>query len=81
MSRVRLLLAQTDEVYDRLRQRLAGLTDDEYLWEPVPGCWTIHRDESGAWVSDYAEPDPDPADQLGRAVAGRRLTSQPWVTS
>src|SRR6266508_2732508 len=61
MSRVQLLLAQTDEVYARLRQRLAGLTDDEYFWEPVPGCWTIHRDESGAWISDYAQPDPDPA--------------------
>jgi DinB superfamily len=60
VSRVELLLAQTDEVYDRLRQQLTGLTDDEYFWEPVPGCWTIHRDESGAWVSDYAEPDPDP---------------------
>ena len=61
MSRVQLLLAQTDEVYARLRQRLAGLTDDEYFWEPVPGCWTIHRDETGAWISDYAQPDPDPA--------------------
>jgi hypothetical protein len=45
----------------RPRQRLAGLTDDEFFWEPAPGCWTIHRDESGAWISDYAEPDPDPA--------------------
>src|SRR6266508_5799100 len=36
MSRVQLLLAQTDEVYARLRQRLAGLTDDEYFWKPVP---------------------------------------------
>ena len=61
MSRVQLLLAQTDEVYARLRRRLDGLTDDEYLWEPVPGCWSVHRDPSGAWVTDYAEPDPDPA--------------------
>jgi len=50
-----------DEVYARLRQRLVGLTDDEYFWEPVPGCWTIHRDESGAWVADYAYPDPESA--------------------
>jgi DinB family protein len=61
VSRVRLLLSQMDEVYARLRERLAGLTDDEYLWEPVPGCWTIHRDQSGAWVVDYALPDPEPA--------------------
>jgi hypothetical protein len=61
MSRVQLLLAQTDEVYARLRQRLTGLTDDEYFWEPAPGCWTIHRDESGTWIADFADPDPDPA--------------------
>jgi DinB superfamily len=60
MSRVGLLLLQMDEVYARLRRRLEDLTDEEYLWEPVPGCWTIHRDRSGAWVSDYAEPDPEP---------------------
>jgi len=61
MSRAELLLAQMDEVYARLRGRLEGLTDDEYRWEPVPGCWTVRRDPSGAWVTDYAEPDPDPA--------------------
>lgn len=61
VSRAGLLLAQMDEVYDRLRGRLEGLTDDEYLWEPVPGCWSVHRDPSGAWVTDHAEPDPDPA--------------------
>jgi DinB superfamily len=60
MSRVALLLRQMDEVYDRLRWRLEGLTDDEYFWEPAPGCWTVHRDPAGAWVVDYAEPDPDP---------------------
>jgi DinB superfamily len=61
MTRVELLLAQMDEVYGRLRWRLEGLGDEEYLWEPAPGCWTVHPDESGAWVIDYAEPDPEPA--------------------
>lgn len=27
----------------RLRPRLDGLSDDEYFWQPVPGCWTISR--------------------------------------
>src|SRR5215218_856369 len=61
MTRVELLLAQMDEVYGRLWARLEGLTDAEYFWELVPGCWAVHRDGSGAWVADYAEPDPDPA--------------------
>ena len=25
----------------QLRPRLDGLTDQEYLWEPVPGCWNV----------------------------------------
>jgi hypothetical protein len=50
VSRVDLLAVQMDEVYTRLRGRLEGLSEEEYFWEPVPGCWTVHRDESGAWV-------------------------------
>jgi DinB superfamily len=41
----------------QLRPRLDGLTDDEYFWEPVTGCWTVHRD--GA--IDFAYPPPQPA--------------------
>jgi hypothetical protein len=40
-----------------LRPRLDGLSDDEYFWEPVPGCWTVHRDG----VVDFAYPAPEPA--------------------
>lgn len=60
MSRVALLLAQQDEVYQRVRRRLDGMTDEEYFWQPRPGCWTVHPDAAGAWVADYAEPAPDP---------------------
>ncbi|MGH3942668.1 MAG: DinB family protein [Pseudonocardiaceae bacterium] len=54
----------------QLRPRLDGLTDAEYLWEPVPGCWSIRRrDEAvsamaagaGDWVADFELPAPDPA--------------------
>lgn len=41
-----------------LRPRLDGLTDDEYFWEPVPNCWTVHPD--GAIDFTYPEPDPPP---------------------
>jgi hypothetical protein len=49
----------------QLRPRLDGLTDDEYFWQPVPGCWTIsRRGESlapislgpGEFTMDYAQP-------------------------
>jgi hypothetical protein len=54
----------------QLRPRFEGLTDDEYFWEPVKGCWSIHpRDEKrsamqdgkGDLVYDYEFPEPDPA--------------------
>ncbi len=50
---------------NQLRPRLDGLTDDEYFWEPVPGCWSLRCGGEGAspasrgggeLVMDYAEP-------------------------
>lgn len=41
---------------NQLRPRLEGLTDDEYFWEPVPGCWTVYRDGR----IDFAVPAPQP---------------------
>ncbi len=36
----------------QLRPRLAGLTDNEYFWEPVSGSWSIRRrGESAAPIS------------------------------
>ena len=43
--------------------RLAGLSDDEYLWEPAPGGWTVREIETGRWVADSApvpEGEPSP---------------------
>src|SRR5438034_698143 len=55
MARRDLLLVQMDEAYERLRRRLEALTEDEYFWEPVPGCWTVHRDETGRRVAGVAD--------------------------
>jgi DinB superfamily len=55
---------------NQFRPRLDGLTDEEYFWEPVAGCWSIRpRGQanaaaavgSGAFLLDYARPAPDPA--------------------
>lgn len=58
---------------NHLRPRMEGLTDGEYLWEPVPGCWSIRpRGQagpelpgavtagSGDHVIDFALPEPTP---------------------
>lgn len=42
----------------QLRPRLEGLTDDEYFWQPVPDCWTVHPDGGVDFV--YPEPTPTP---------------------
>jgi hypothetical protein len=68
-----------------LRPRLDGLTDEEYLWEPVPGCWSIRpRGEArstmaagaGPFVADFEYPEPQPvpvttiAWRLGHIIVG-----------
>ncbi len=44
----------------QLRPRLEGLTDEEYLWEPVPGSWNVHVEGDRTTV-DFAFPEPAPA--------------------
>ncbi|CAL9324963.1 DinB family protein [Streptomyces sp. SudanB182_2057] len=61
-SRLLPLLEQFDFAYRRLADRMTGpvvdsgdgtdtpvgpMTDDEYFWEPVPGCWSVRRREDG----------------------------------
>jgi hypothetical protein len=51
-----------DQTWTQLDHRLSGLTQIEYLWEPVPGCWSVRDTGDGrAAVADWADPDPDPA--------------------
>ena len=69
----------------QLRPRLEGLTDEEYHWEPVPGCWGVHprgtsdapvQAGTGAHTIDFGFPEPDPAPvttiawRLGHVVVG-----------
>ena len=65
-GRLGLLLDQFDQAREMAQVRLTGLGDEEYLWEPVPGCWSIRRrDEAttprafgpGEWVLDLGAPD------------------------
>jgi hypothetical protein len=52
------LVALSDWVWGRIRSRLEGLTDEELLWEPYPGCWTVRQLRDGTWVSDYVVQPP-----------------------
>jgi uncharacterized damage-inducible protein DinB len=46
---------------NRIRPRLTGITDDEYFWEPVPGCWSVRPDADGVFRQETARlPDRQP---------------------
>jgi hypothetical protein len=59
-----LLRASWQASGSRLAQRCTGLTDQEYLWCPVRGAWTIRPDfdRPDRWTYDYdfAPPSPVP---------------------
>jgi len=49
------------EAYRHLRQQVAGLTAEEFFWEPADECWTVRRLKDGRWSLDYEETPADPA--------------------
>jgi hypothetical protein len=66
------LFDQLDWIWsNHVRPRYDGLTDEEYFWEPVPGCWSVRRvgaegaapiqAGTGEFRCDFAVPEPDPA--------------------
>lgn len=83
--RLRPLIEQFDRARELSQARLEGngptgsggwrqaqpkLTDEEYLWEPVSGAWSVRRRQDaatagafgpGEWVLDRETPEPDPA--------------------
>ncbi|WP_433344833.1 DinB family protein [Micromonospora sp. CA-111912] len=69
----------------QLRARLAGLTDDEYFWSPVPDAWSVRprgsstapvQGGAGDFTIDFAFPEPVPpavttiAWRLGHVIVG-----------
>lgn len=73
---------------ERLRPRLEGLTDEEYFWEPVPGCWSVHRRGestatkswgSGEFTWDY-DPDtePTPVTTIAWRIGHLLASPDPW---
>jgi hypothetical protein len=65
-----VLLDQLATSREISQERLQGLTDDEFLWEPASHSWSIRRRQdattpdaygAGEWVLDFALPEPDPS--------------------
>lgn len=55
-----LLSSAFDYYAQRTVDRLEGLTDEEYFWEPIAGCWSVRQTAEG-YVADWEYPAPDPA--------------------
>jgi DinB superfamily len=52
---------QLDLYWDmHLAPRLAGLTDEEYFWEPVQDCWSVRIGGDGRATLDGSQQAPDP---------------------
>jgi len=69
-SRLGLLIDQYDTSYAMFRERLNGLTDAEYFWEPAPGSWSVRRRAAattsglmgkGEWVMEREGGEPQAA--------------------
>jgi hypothetical protein len=57
----KLIIGQLEFYWDaHLRPRLDGLTDEEYLWEPVRGCWSVRPGPDGRFVLEGSLPVPEP---------------------
>jgi hypothetical protein len=56
------VLGLFEYAWGRFRRRVEGLSDEEYLWEPAPNCWSIRRDADGILRRDngliFDEPQP-----------------------
>ena len=70
------VLSYYDEWLRRFSERLVGLSEDEYLWEPVPGSWSVRPTPEGPQV-DRLEPEPDPA----RSPRSRSLPALPSLNT
>lgn len=56
-----------DRAFQSARWLVEGVSDDEFFWEPTPGCWSIRPRElapvgwgTGSWICEDGWPPPDP---------------------
>ena len=71
-----LIEGRLRHAFTRARTIVEGLSDDEFFWEPVEGCWSIRPhaevpDEYGVGVGDWRieflmpPPEPPPMTTIG----------------
>jgi hypothetical protein len=72
-----LLRRQLSHAFAASRWQVEGLTDDEYFWEPHPGCWSVRRRAPsvsatstgvGEWIVEWS-----PAENVATTTIAWRL--------
>lgn len=79
-SAVEVLRSQWQQSGERLEHRLDGLTDAEYFWEPVPGCWSVVPDASASsgWTYPYeAAIEPAPVTTIAWRLV--HIAADNWI--
>lgn len=72
-----IALGLRQQAHDRLTRRLEGLGDEEYFWEPAPGCWSVRSDGTGSFVAEWELlRDPPPLTTI--AARMWHLGASPW---
>lgn len=57
-----MILDSMDRMFGQLLGRLEGVTTQEYLWEPVAGCWSVRARPGAVPLAEGAgQRDVDPA--------------------
>ncbi|HYJ69688.1 MAG TPA: DinB family protein [Nocardioidaceae bacterium] len=76
-----LLARQWEVSRERLAKRCEGLTDEELLWEPTPGCWNLFVDPGhpGGWSYpyDFDPPRPHPMTSIGWRLV--HIAADNWI--
>ena len=75
-----ILRAIREEASRNLLAYVADLTDEEYLWEPVPDCWSVRPDAAGGFRAEW-ELTPLLGDGPFTTIAARmwHLGARPWT--
>lgn len=77
-----VLVEQIEGARSLVRKSMDGLSDEEFWWEPFPGCWSIGRDgtlaEEGSRVAD---PENPPFTTIAWRVVHMTLGPWNWINS
>jgi hypothetical protein len=84
VSKLTTTLVELDQgSSDRLLARLEGMDDAEYLWEPVPGCWSVRPMDGGGsgggrFVAEWDEASGESPPLTTIAARLWHLGARPW---